>query len=76
MVSAEASTPLPRVGHPQPVERTLHGAILAPRPMQCDPHAVEALGGQVLHRPVQGIEGMRIHAAPLQGREHRIAAQQ
>jgi hypothetical protein len=50
--------------------------ILAARSMQRDPRPIEALAHQALHRPGQGIEGVRIDAAPKQRRQHGIAAQQ
>ncbi len=68
--------PAPRVRDSQPLESPLHHAILAPRPMQRDPRAIESLAHQILNGTFARIERVRIHAAPLERRQHRIAAQQ
>ena len=58
------------------LERALQRPVFAPRSMQRDPHAREALRGQLVQRPIARVEGLRVHAAAPQALQHRVAGEE
>ena len=78
LVHADCRTehPAAGVGQAQPFERPLHGAVLAARTVQRDPHAVEIRRDEFRQRARSRIECNGIHAARDERLEHGIARHQ
>ena len=76
MVRAEASTPLPVYGTPSHSSAPWIRPSSPPGPCSEFHARANFSRGEVLDRRSLGIEGVRVHAAPPQRGEHRVAGQQ